>query len=242
MELPIIFSGPMIPPIIADTKIQTRRLTGLDKVNDDPEKWKFIRMMNYADGTIHAIFENNDDDTSVHIKSPYGTVDDVLWVRESFMKLIHYDRSGEYGYKAELKDNADKLKWKPSIHMPRSACRLFLLNKGTGIQRIQDISEEDCIKEGVRFDKDSGYYFVGDSIMEQSAKAAFIKLWNSIHGQWKWSIKKNAFVCYPWEADDTPLIPKKYSLERDLISTTFKASPNPFVWAVDFSRIQDYKK
>lgn len=44
----------------------------------------------------------------------------------------------------------DKSKWKPSIHMPKWASRIKLLIKDIRVERIQDISPDDCIAEGVR--------------------------------------------------------------------------------------------
>jgi hypothetical protein len=238
-EFQIIFSTPLIPKIQDDTKIQTRRLTGLDGINEHPDDYRLAFMDDeYEDDLLRASFEYKNSDLCIHVKSPYGKKGDLLWCRES-----HGLEAGKLIYKADEGIetpffNHDQ-KWKPSIHMKREYCRLFLLNEGVGIERIQDISEDDCIKEGVRFDKDSGYYFVGDTIMDQSAKACFIKLWNSIHGQWKWSKKKMMFVCYPWSTEDIPLF-KGFPYNDNIVGV--KASPNPFVFVVNFSRINDYKK
>jgi hypothetical protein len=79
--------------------------------------------------------------TPTPLKSPFGKPGDVLWVRETWCKdaceVMHYraDCLGthtEHGY---------KIIWKPSIHMPRWACRLFLTVKRVWVERVQSISE-----------------------------------------------------------------------------------------------------
>jgi len=77
---------------------------------------------------------------------------DLLWVRETW-KRTH---TGEYIYKASLTDKTGNyedfekmLKWKPSIFMPREACRLFLRVLDVREERLQDISEADASSEGM---------------------------------------------------------------------------------------------
>lgn len=130
---------------------------------------------------------------------PYGQPGDVLWVRESYSP--DYFRQGEHGYKVDWtelsKEYMPAPKWKPSIHMPRSACRIFLKVENVRVERLHKISEADALNEGIKFDKDSGYHFVGDIIMEQSATHCFHKLWDMINGTraswesnpWVWVIE-----------------------------------------------------
>lgn len=80
-----------------------------------------------------------------------------------------------------VRDEAGKdygVKWKPSIHMPRDACRIELEIKRVDVQRLQDISDLDAIAEGC---------YGGDSSIpgyRYNALPAehFMHLWNSING------------------------------------------------------------
>lgn len=72
-------------------------------------------------------------------------------------------------------DPENKLLWKPSIHMPKEAARIWLKVTGVGIEQLQDITEEDAQAEG---------FYKGWSLTEQSsramtAKQAFMWLWDT---------------------------------------------------------------
>ncbi len=77
---------------------------------------------------------------------------DVLWVRETWnglpANLIYKEPT--YWYKADedLNNSNPNNKWRPSIYMPRKACRLFLQVKAVRTEFLWDISEEDIIREG----------------------------------------------------------------------------------------------
>jgi hypothetical protein len=70
---------------------------------------------------------------------------DLLWVRESWNRVG--EEGGVYLYKADGEDQL--FSWKPSIHMPRDAARLFLRVEKTWQERLQDISYEDALEEGI---------------------------------------------------------------------------------------------
>lgn len=81
----------------------------------------------------------------------------------------------------DMQANYD-LKWRPSIHMPRHACRITLEVTNVRVQRIQDISEEDARAEGV---------YPQDAIINASCRWLFRRLWDSI----------NAKRGYGWDAN-----------------------------------------
>src|SRR3990167_10582487 len=89
---------------------------------------------------------------------------DMLWVRETHCIVDDTEFGGErwVDYRATPKysaehpagwENAPKdheaLKWRPSIFMPKSTCRLWLEVVSTRWERLQDITEEDAEREGV---------------------------------------------------------------------------------------------
>ncbi|MDU9399016.1 hypothetical protein [Pseudomonas sp. zfem003] len=122
---------------------------------------------------------------------PHGAPGDRLWVRETFATLS----AGQYepvkpacGYGQEVRFAAtDPLAdcdvgvrgypWRPSIHMPRWASRILLEITAVRVERLQDISDEQALAEGVDQTNTSipGY-----------ARQRFQDLWESINGAGSW--------------------------------------------------------
>lgn len=165
------------------------------------------------------------------IKFPYGQVGHVLYVRETWRKYCFVDSMGYTHFDQEIieyaadnpgmiylvdgdgarmynKDGTEKfVPWRPSIHMPKSACRLYLQITDIRVERLNEINEEDAKVEGIlsyndsalgmRYkdymadasgygDPDHDYPTTGDPI------ASFGTLWGSINGPDSW--RANPFV------------------------------------------------
>jgi hypothetical protein len=205
---PILFNAPMVAALIEGSKTQTRRTKGLEKVIYNTDNWEFISLgpnpYKEDDPMLYAYFKIKDSDTWMYLKSPYK-IGDVLWVRETFYKTEAPELEGAYYYKALL-DPSWIFKWKPSIFMPKEACRIFLKVTDVKVERLNDISEEDAIAEGVLFDKQFDLFHCyickdkghkgGDLLCEdgfyKEAKQSFECLWESINGKGSWN--KNPFV------------------------------------------------
>jgi hypothetical protein len=196
---PILFSTQMVQAILDGRKTQTRRLvkpqpktqhrtdTRLEFYARRGENWE-VKDKWAGDG--FSILDS--------FKCPYGKVGDVLWVREKFRALVDCE-SGKFhsfSYYADMPEAFHKQfphKWKPSIHMPKNACRLFLEITKVRVERLQDISEQDAIAEGVKFDiqKDIGTfwwdYINGGFNIFLNAYKSFKSLWSSINGADSWN-------------------------------------------------------
>ena len=120
----------------------------------------------------------------------YKADSDVIRVveNESFQDddgTINYDdpRLEKYSFAAWADDllEGKEGNWKPSIHMPRWVSRILLEITNVHVEQLQDISESDCLKEGV-----------GSPILRDCKKPKFMQLWESINGTGSWN--KNPWV------------------------------------------------
>lgn len=112
---------------------------------------------------------------------------DILWVRESFTIDERGGGDGLY-YKADMVTDVWQGFWKPSIHMPKSACRIFLEVVEVREEPLKSISEADAIAEGTPFIEG-----VGRDVGAPWG-TSFAILWESIHGQGSWATNPTVVV------------------------------------------------
>lgn len=179
---PVLFNTEMVQARLANRKDQTRRLI------KDP----YI---------VERLASGDHDRTYIEKNVPYK-IGDILWVRETFWFDI---LAQEYEYKADEKPYMKLFTgWKPSIHMPKEAARIFLKVKNVRWQRIQDISETDAIAEGVKLydtNRYKDYEDLNNSFLH--ARISFASLWESINGKNSW--QKNPYVwVYDFEQVEKP--------------------------------------
>lgn len=197
-ERPILFSGAMVRAILGGLKTQTRRVFKFKETNQVPSHPDKLDFTNYS--PIHC---------------PYGKPGDRLWVRETWN---HYDlwTPGPEGYGKAVYRATDEpgkeVGWRPSIFMPRWASRINLEITNVRVERLNDISAEDVVAEGVdlhpdNITRDLEPYFPEptDDLIDDAWTAyyrtGFAELWDKING------KKQ-----PW-------------------------SSNPWVWVVEFKKV-----
>ncbi|HSD07921.1 hypothetical protein [Flavobacterium sp.] len=153
----ILFSTPMVQAILEDRKTQTRRTKGLEEINKNSDDWRLLNSFDKPEDDQTAFYIRNNNlyvqftngHKNLDIKCPYN-VDDVFWVRETSHDVLDSETLEflRYGYKAN--NDYPGAKWRPSIFMPKEACRIFLKIKSIRIERLQEISEEDAIAEGAK--------------------------------------------------------------------------------------------
>lgn len=97
-------------------------------------------------------------------------------------------------------DGKHKLKWKPSIFMPKAASRIKLEITDIRVERLCDITEKDAISEGIEYKEwkngpvnCNGYKdYSGGGVYFPRPIASYYSLWESINGKGSW--EKNPFV------------------------------------------------
>jgi len=190
---PILFSTQMVKAILEGRKTQTRRIikpqppeTVMNPVhlaNDvlSPSGYSFI----------------SDEFGEIPIKSKYKT-EDILWVRETWVwegetKYTDIQQIGWFFYKADFNEGEGPTKWKPSIFMPKEAARIFLEVTNVRVEKVQDISEEDAMSEGINLPNYAEQAIKDVKYPEPSE--IFMELWDSINGKkYPWSSNPWVFV------------------------------------------------
>jgi hypothetical protein len=195
--IPMLFNPDMAKAAHEGTKNQTRRTRGLDYLNKDPHEWVFVEVSKVRESVFYEWKSNVHEKLSViNDKCPYGQPGDIIWVREAFSE----NPDGTFDYKADFPFTKPAGGWKPNMHMPKKACRTFLEIVSIHPERLNDITEEDAIGEGiqpiykamgVRFGKSErgrvrfrNYTNKGD--IRLTPIESFKSLWESINGDGSW--------------------------------------------------------
>ncbi len=207
-ERPIIFTGPNVCAIQRDEspKTQTRRIptymnTLVDGRGVGKKEWDAFEF-NFDEAYVDK-YPSEGDSPGPYFQVPseaHGTTHrlysrvvagDWFWVRENL-----YNEDGDWAYEAGpgwVKDAPDDwLKANcskgiiPSIHMPRWASRILLGEIDVRIGRVQEITEEDAIAEGVQIPvSENGNWLqalTGGYIPKcPTFREHFIRLWDSIY-------------------------------------------------------------
>lgn len=212
-ERPVIFTGDMVRAIFEDRKWQTRRI-----INPQPPygcdyaiNGAGTHALCFApgqNGTIKAWVPPTAKSTDHRLACPYGEPADRLWVKETF-----WENEGDVGvphfvYRADGRPGI--FRWKPPIFMPRRASRITLEIVRLGVERLQDITEDDAKAEGVPEDKYQVHYYCDEGDPNDpndfgehrcNWRFGYKMVWQHINGK-----------THPWES-------------------------NPWVWVITFRRL-----
>ena len=197
-ERPILFSAPMVRAILEGRKTVTRRALNAQALKNIGYGVQLGECHELpSEGPLHpnSIGYYNDF-------CPFGQPGDRLYIRETFMDLrgtgVEHrpDPDGplqRYAYGADTRtgshgDEARKdfgLKWKPSIHMPRAACRILLEITDVRVERLQDITYEQAAAEGVHRGPLREWCASDEGgACHKYPVPAFRDLWQSVGGDW----------------------------------------------------------
>lgn len=183
---PILFNTEMVRAILKEKKKCTRRIVKppyfVDGDENDKRSLITLRTATKNSSLYRQIGQMPYPD------APYR-INDILYVRETWCKNPNYD---EYYFRTRESGIAPYgLKWRPSIHMPKEAARIWLKVTDVRVERLQDMDWRDALDEGVntQFPRDK----TGEYIFDENPIDDFIELWNS-------TIKKSDIDRYGWDA------------------------------------------
>lgn len=174
-----------------------------------------------------------------YVKPPYGYAPgDILYVRETWQcwRAHRYEATADIRFRAGGDDvrlqfangNTDSInrldydsfvhkwfshngEWKPSLFMPKDAARIWLKVTDVRVERLQEITKDECIKEGIYPSncRDCNATFGCDVCPDEGYDEVdkFAEVWNS-------TIKKSDLDRYGWDA-------------------------NPWVWVIEFERCEN---
>jgi hypothetical protein len=235
-ERPILFSSAMVQAILDGSKTMTRRvvvpnsktqaewltpniLNAVKRFSASADGWWTMAVGEYQE--IEHCGHKMDGAHIGSVRCPFGKIGDRLWVREKFAPRTDVDpiaapaKARHYCLYEGTGDPYDDMnwhdfggKWKPSIFMPRWASRITLEITDVRVERIQDISDDDCFAEGIDETEEynrAEHYASGGSPLEGGSpeKCAFIGLWD----------KLNAKRGFGWNV-------------------------NPWVWVIEFKKLE----
>ncbi len=246
---PILFNTEMVRAILEGRKTVTRRV--VKPVGQQKRFWEPLHSRFIIDEVQPGMWQIWLDKCG----NPYATAippyrpGDVLYVRETWNFAYQLDgnerpieETGRFYYAADGLgpftlwvtpdgEYKDHMPWRPSIHMPREAARIFLRVKDVRVERLQDSFSEpispifELLAEGVDIgddcrecieaygnpccvdtvDEDGSDMYGGECGLLDDIRGDFSDLWDS-------TIKPADRDLYGWAA-------------------------NPWVWVIEFERI-----
>lgn len=210
---PILFNTEMVQAILDGRKTCTRRV-----VKTRRKDACGFYVTKRPDGSFTGVYEYDEDERMFENQLiPLYKPGDILYVRETWERFECWNCDGDergncqkepkksvldktfgcYMYRATDEISGDA-KWKPSIHMPKEAARIWLKVTNVRVERLQDMTDDDAEAEGC-FDYTStalGFPDVWDSTIKKSDLDSYG--WNA--NPWVWVIEFER--CEPQEGQN----------------------------------------
>ena len=191
---------------------QTRRLDNLKEINKEPDNWRFV----YQE-LNEFYFEPLDKHCIACVRKPRYREGEVVYIKEAwaldlrgvepagFERLLKYRSDGkqiiipkaEYAWfdEAEKKEEYPYF-WRSPMFLRAIFARYFIQITNVRPERLQEITYEDVIAEGIILDT------LTRDANTSEAQAEFRVIWDSINPKYPWASN-------PWVWDYTfKLVPK----------------------------------
>lgn len=216
--LPILFNTYMVRAILDGRKTVTRRVVKYPPHPDMPDNhnycqmplWMRIRKDEYDFRILHFmdVIEQNPFKQIRYFESlaPFDK-GDILYVRETWNFVYEMDGNdriiedtGRYVYCADdpmpfshwvdtdTGEHKDYMPWKPSIHMPKEAARIWLKVTNVRVKRLHDMTLDDFLSEGVAIRPEA---FNDPENAYMQARSEFARIWDS-------TSRKSQIDLNPW--------------------------------------------
>lgn len=211
---PILFNTEMVRAILDGRKDATRRI--VKGFIPDDAVWGYTAFTPKGYISCRGTFADGYGEKFFKLPCEPG---DILYVRETWKKAPN----GYYYYEDwQRNDIADITKWRPSIHMPKEAARIWLKVTDVRVERLQEIDEDGVWDEGFKFKPPcltrvsaDGHTCDLDGPCMSSIKYCDMTM-GELFGRelWNSTIKKSDIDRYGWDA-------------------------NPWVWVIEFERCKE---
>ena len=203
-EHPLLVAAPMARAYRSGEKTQTRRI--LTAKGWNPHGLKFACIKEHESIPKAQAFFADGRGTGC----PYGKVGHKLWLRETYAveefndgKRIVWAADMSAAYENDLSDvfylpTNYEVRCRPSIHMPRKYCQTVLNISSIKVQRLQDITDEDALAEGVqewaRSDAKLQLLKASKIAVPDRPKFLFQLLWTALYGPDAWDVNPYVWV------------------------------------------------
>nr|WP_288666680.1 hypothetical protein [uncultured Anaerotignum sp.] len=202
---PILFNTEMVRAILDGKKTCTRRI--VKGAIPDDAMWGYTMFTPKGYISCRGTFPVGYGEK--FFKLPYQK-GDILYVRETWQFLYELDgneqpveETGKYYYAATditlfntyVDENGakhDYVPWRPSIHMPKEAARIWLKVTDVRAERLKELTEDGAKAEGAN--QKNGKNVGWEEKMRRTAIERFAEIWNS-------TIKKSDLDRYGWDAN-----------------------------------------
>lgn len=250
-ELPILLSGSQVIAILEGRQTQVRKvITYPIEPNGMWNGHDFDCLNDYLppSATLMRVIRGKvrywtSDVEGWERECPFGSPGDRMWGRETFycdhcefpdgpkgqlLSAMYYRADGDPAW-----EEGGPTVWRPSIHMPRWASRLTLENTDVRVQRVQDISEEDAIAEGIRWQEpteEDREWALGRFATDEDIEGVFLAPgtdngFSPPGHREKWHVTARGAFGLMWDSNSGK---KKGCSWAD----------NPWVWAITFRRLE----